>query len=225
MNSEKNNSTKFSKLMKKNSKNFSRNRKIGINQSLNGLSREKQLFNFKNSHLDSMRNSSVQSYFKPFENTFSVQRSIDENDNERKLQIKIINLEELLSEKDSTIDFLKRKINFTKINELKEENDVLYEEWKRMRQLIRDYMIKGEDEDLIEDKILNRVNISTRSENLSSIFKNKKNRIEELLEQNPKIDENKPDVQITPIMSSKVKFKEDPPANIEGNIIIKKKPK
>lgn len=104
----------------------------------------------KNTHLHTINNSSEQLDIGNLGNIIDAPGSQtgrklfnfrrDGSDNPIKLQRKIKELNELLNDKDTQIDFLKKTIKFTEANELKQENDILYAECRRMRKLVNELM-------------------------------------------------------------------------------------
>jgi chromosome segregation ATPase len=112
----------------------------------------------------------------------------DNTESVLQLQRKINELKEMLSDKDAQCDFLKRTLKFTEINELKQENEILYSECKRLRRFISILTNKTSDgENETEREILAELEEDFTNPGLKQKFKNKKTKIEALLEENDKV--------------------------------------
>lgn len=83
---------------------------------------------------------------------------------------------------------MKRTLKFTEINELKQENEILYAECKRLRKFISILTNKTPDgENETEREILAELEEDFTNPGLKQKFKNKKTKIEALLEENDKV--------------------------------------
>lgn len=115
----------------------SRNRNLHINQSFNGkIPKLKYMPNGNNHNFMSPSNGQD---MVGINNTIDIRGSQtnrnlffspqkDGDGSSISMQMKINELKDIIAEKDVQIDHLKKSIKYTQINELKQENEVLYEE-------------------------------------------------------------------------------------------------
>ncbi len=133
-------SSRVSRLMKNSGKGLStsRNRNIKLNKSLNGMPRLGDTLQPGNPSLNTLNNSNERldvgsgresidpSGSRTGRKLFNFKR--DGSDNPIRLQRKIKDLNKALEDKDAQINFLKKTIKFTESNEVRIENQVLYQE-------------------------------------------------------------------------------------------------
>ncbi|CAI2383697.1 unnamed protein product [Moneuplotes crassus] len=201
----------------------SRNKNIKLNRSLNGMPRlndSLQARNFK-LNLDSMNHSnenlelsSARESFnsKPGSMTgrklFNFKR--DGSDNPIKLLRQIRELNKVIEDKDTQINFLKKTVKFTEVNELKQENQILYQECRRLRSLCSQFLKKELDDFELEEEVKKSISQTVGDSTLKHKFQSKKSAIDELLEENdgtPKTILKKPTVKFADDLSGKARGK------------------
>ena len=191
--------SKAGRMSKESSKGGSTSRNIPINSSFNGPLRLKDKFLAGNVNPNFLNNSNELSGLGELTRTIDLNGSNtsrnmfftprkDNTESVLQLQRKINELKEMLSDKDAQCDFLKRTLKFTEINELKQENEILYSECKRLRRFISILTNKTSDgENETEREILAELEEDFTNPGLKQKFKNKKTKIEALLEENDKV--------------------------------------
>lgn len=131
-----------SRMSKEGSKGASTSRNTHLNQSYNQMPSIKQKLAMKNdpeAFLSPRLDESYQKFASPRYGT---------NEMIFRLQRKVNELKEMLAESQSQCDFLKRTIKYTEINEIKQENQMLYTECKRLKRFVNILTNKDSDEDL-----------------------------------------------------------------------------
>lgn len=188
--------SRLSRLMNNNSKGFStsRNRNLKLNKSFNALNKMNGSLPPGKLHLNTINNSheklEVSSRGDSFEPSgsrtgrklFNFKR--DGSDNPIKLQRQIRELNKVIEDKDTQINFLKKTIKYTESNELSMENKILYAECKRLKELLYKFMKKDIDEVELDEEIKKTVNDAIGAKTLQEKFKSKKHAIDELIEDN-----------------------------------------
>lgn len=138
------NSSRMSRILNKNlskGPSSTRNRNMTINQSLGNMSRLRDSLGGGSGNInvglftnDSDENIGLHNTIDPrghgsysHRKPFITPRK-ESSENMIQLSRKIAELKELITEKDAQIDFLKRTVKYTNINELQQENGILYGE-------------------------------------------------------------------------------------------------
>lgn len=191
--------SKNGRMSKDSIKGGSTSRNIPVNSSFNGPLRLKDKFLAGNVNPNFLNNSSELSELGGLTKTIDLNGSNtsrnmfftprkESTENMFQLQRKVNELKEMLSDKDAQWEFLKRTLKFTEINELKQENEILYAECKRLRKFISILTNKTPDgENETEREILAELEEDFTNPGLKEKFKNKKTKIEALLEENDKV--------------------------------------
>ena len=104
-------------------------------------------------------------------------------------QRKVNELKELLADRESQLDWVKRTLKYTEINELKQENEMLYTECKRLKRYVGILCNKlSHIEATSEIKFQEEVEDNITDPILKQKFSKKKSMIEALLEENNKMN-------------------------------------
>ena len=75
-----------------------------------------------------------------------------------KLQRKITELKELLADRESQLEWIKKTLKYAEVSELKQENDMLYNECKRLRRYVNILVNRSSDiETVSENEMINEV--------------------------------------------------------------------
>jgi len=123
---------KVPKLFKNGQKSVrtSRNSQMAINQSYNGVPKLKEKFQLSKNDMGELDglNSTVDLSGSLTQRNLFLSPNRESDGNILSLQFKINQLKEQVSDRDSQIIALKRSVKMTNINELKKENETLYEE-------------------------------------------------------------------------------------------------
>ena len=159
-----------SKNLKNSSKggNTSRNRHTNVNLSYNGMPKLRENYISSNSRLN-MQNMPNDMYeYSGLNNTIDLPNSLsksqlisprsDSKETIFKLQRKITELKELLADRESQLEWIKKTLKYAEVSELKQENDMLYNECKRLRRYVNILVNRSSDiETVSENEMINEV--------------------------------------------------------------------
>ena len=194
--------SKLNKILQDQSKgsSTSRNRNHNINQSFNAVPRLKENFlmgpgagkiNFSGfqrenmdlgglaNSLDMSARSSRNKFFSP---------PAEGRESMMTLQRKVGELKEVLADRESQVETLKRNIRSNQIDTLKNENNMLYAKWRRLQKIIWIMMDKTKDTDLgFETELMIEIEEALRDPSLKVKIKTSMNKMTSLQEHNNKL--------------------------------------
>ncbi|CAI2382407.1 unnamed protein product [Moneuplotes crassus] len=184
------------RILQSSTKGFStsRNRNKKLNKSCNGIPRSRDTLHLQHPNLNTICNSNDALELDSVKGSCNLSDCQTDqgcshskrggNDNPAKLRKQINKLNQVIQKKDGQINYLKKTSKFPEVNELRQENQTLYEECTRLRTLCTQYMKKEIDSTELEGEVKKAVAGTIGTSTLQDRIKGKMSAINDILKSN-----------------------------------------